>query len=98
MQGALTIVLKAWLPLAVALGAANRGETKGLDVKILAQALGFVLGLRAVHLALGIAASPSSFYSVYRLLGELVYEVGLLAGVAVAATLARGRAMGRWST
>jgi len=98
VQGALTIVLKAWLPLAVALGAANRGETKGLDVKSLAQALGFVLGLRAVHLALGIAASPSSFYSVYRLLGELVYEVGLLAGVAVAATLARGRAIGRWST
>lgn len=91
VQGALTIVLKAWLPLAVALAAADRGGAKGLDVKSLAQALGFVLGLRAVHLAIGIAASPSSFYSVYRLLGELVYEVGLLAGVAVAAALAPAR-------
>jgi hypothetical protein len=56
VQGALTIVLKAWLPLAVALAAADRGGAKGLDVKSLAQALGFVLGLRAVHLAIGIAA------------------------------------------
>jgi hypothetical protein len=87
VQAGLTIVLKAWLPLAIVLAAADQRGTSGFNFRSLAQALGFVLGLRVVHLAIGIAASPSSFYSVYRLLGELVYEVGLLGGVALAASL-----------
>jgi hypothetical protein len=91
VQASLTILLKAWLPLAIALAAVNQWGASALRVRHFAQALGFVLGLRVVHLGLGIAAAPSSFYSVYRLLGELVYEVGILAGAALVAWISCGQ-------
>ena len=67
--------------------ATGQRESSGTSVRSFAQTLGFVLGLRVVHLAIAIAASPSSFYAVYRLLGELVYELGILGGAALAAWL-----------
>jgi hypothetical protein len=90
VQAGLTILLKAWLPLTIALVAASQRESIRTSVRSFAQTLGFVLGLRVVHLAIAIAASPSSFYAVYRLLGELVYELGILAGAALAAWIACG--------
>jgi hypothetical protein len=78
-QGALTIVLKVWLPLAIA--AAMFVNARGSQLARAAlQAAAFVLGARIVHLALATAFNPDSFYTMHRILGELTHEIVLLIG------------------
>jgi hypothetical protein len=83
-QGALTIILKAWLPLAVAAAVLNNEaadeETGGLAHRLL-QAAAFAVGARIVHLALATAANPDSFYTMHRILGELTHQIVILIGI-----------------
>jgi type I phosphodiesterase/nucleotide pyrophosphatase len=79
-QGALTIVLKAWLPLAVA-AAVFMNEKESRLARAVLQAAAFVLGARIVHLAAATAFNPNSFYTIHRILGELTHQVGLLIGI-----------------
>jgi len=79
-QGAFTIILKAWLPLAVAAAVFMNGKDSGLARAAL-QAAAFVLGARIVHLAVATAFNPDSFYTMHRILGELTHEVVLLIGI-----------------
>jgi hypothetical protein len=79
-QGALTIMLKAWLPLGIAatvLAAEGRGD-RG---RAILQATAFVVGARIVHLALATAFNPDSFYTMHRILGELTHQIVLLIGI-----------------
>jgi hypothetical protein len=79
-QGALTIILKAWLPLALAavIFAAQEDGSRGRAVL---QAAAFVVGARIVHLALATAFNPDSFYTMHRILGELTHQIVLLIGI-----------------
>ena len=84
-QGAFTIILKAWLPLAVA-AAVLRNETAGREAtrdlaRPLLQAAAFAVGARIVHLALATAANPDSFYTMHRILGELTHQIVILIGI-----------------
>ena len=79
-QGALTLMLKAWMPLAVAAAVFANEEDGGLGRSAL-QAAAFVLGARIVHLALATAFNPDSFYTIHRILGELTHEIVLLIGI-----------------
>jgi hypothetical protein len=79
-QGAVTIMLKAWMPLAVA-AAVFLNEKEGGQGRAALQAAAFVLGARIVHLALATACGPDSFYTMHRILGELTHEIVLLIGV-----------------
>jgi hypothetical protein len=40
-----------------------------------------VIGARIVHLALATAVNPDSFYTMYRILGELTHEIVYLIGI-----------------
>ena len=88
-QGALTIILKAWLPLAVA-AAAFATEEDGGRARTVLQATAFVLGARIVHLALATAFNPDSFYTMHRILGELTHQIVLLIGIGLSAGIAAG--------
>ena len=79
-QGALTLMLKAWMPLAVAAAVFTNEKDRGLGRSAL-QAAAFVLGARIVHLALATAFNPDSFYTIHRILGELTHEIVLLIGI-----------------
>ncbi len=79
-QGALTLILKAWMPLAVAAAVFLNGKEVGRGRAAL-QAAAFVLGARIVHLALATAFNPDSFYTMHRILGELTHEIVLLIGI-----------------
>jgi hypothetical protein len=79
-QGALTILLKAWLPLALA-AAALAAEEEGGRGRAILQATAFVVGARIVHLALATAFNPDSFYTMHRILGELTHQIVLLIGI-----------------
>jgi hypothetical protein len=79
-QGALTIMLKAWLPLALA-AAVIAAEGHGDRGRALLQATAFVVGARIVHLALATAFNPDSFYTMHRILGELTHQIVLLIGI-----------------
>jgi hypothetical protein len=79
-QGALTILLKAWLPLAVAATVFINEKGAGAARAAL-QATAFALGARIVHLALATAFNPDSFYTMHRILGELSHEIMLLIGI-----------------
>jgi hypothetical protein len=79
-QGALTILLKAWLPLAVA-AAVIATEEGGGRARAILQAAAFVVGARIVHLALATAFNPDSFYTMHRILGELTHQIVLLIGI-----------------
>ena len=79
-QGAFTIMLKAWLPLAVA-AAVFANEAEGRRARAILQATAFVVGARIVHLALATAFNPDSFYTMHRILGELTHQVVLLVGI-----------------
>ena len=59
-QAALTIMLKVWLPLAVAAAIFMNQKRPGLARAVL-QATAFVLGARIVHLAAATAFNPNSF-------------------------------------
>jgi hypothetical protein len=78
-QAVLRIVLKLLAPLgaAVALIVATRSPDRASAIPA---AIIFVLVARLAHLSLGIAAEPTSFYSTYRLVGELAYQAAMLAG------------------
>jgi hypothetical protein len=86
-QGALTIILKAWLPLAVA-AAALASEEDGGRARAVLQATAFVVGARIVHLALATAFNPDSFYTMHRILGELTHQVVLLLGIGLCSGIA----------
>ena len=88
-QGALTIILKAWLPLAVAAAAFASDEDLGRGRAVL-QATAFVVGARLVHLALATAFNPDSFYTMHRILGELTHQIVLLIGIGLSAGIAAG--------
>ena len=79
-QGALTIVLKGLLPLAFAAAVLANDEDAGVARPVL-QATAFVLGARIVHLAIATAVNPDSFYTMYRILGELTHEIVFLFGI-----------------
>jgi hypothetical protein len=79
-QGAFTIMLKAWLPLAVA-AAIFANEDEGCGSRTILQATAFVVGARIVHLALATAFNPDSFYTMHRILGELTHQIVLLVGI-----------------
>ena len=79
-QGAFTIMLKAWLPLAVA-AAVFANEDEGRGSRAVMQATAFVVGARIVHLALATAFNPDSFYTMHRILGELTHQIVLLVGI-----------------
>ncbi|HEY6476002.1 MAG TPA: alkaline phosphatase family protein [Polyangia bacterium] len=79
-QGALTILLKVWLPLAVA-AAVFANEADGGEARAIVRATAFVVGARIVHLALATAFNPDSFYTMHRILGELTHQIVLLIGV-----------------
>jgi hypothetical protein len=79
-QAALTILLKAWMPLAVA-AALFANEKQGRFARAVSQATAFALGARIVHLAVATAFNPGSFYTIHRILGELTHEVVLLLGI-----------------
>jgi hypothetical protein len=79
-QGALTIVLKAWLPLAVA-AAVFMNEAQSGRARAVLQAAAFVVGARIVHLAVATAFNPDSFYTMHRILGELTHQIVLLIGI-----------------
>jgi hypothetical protein len=79
-QGAFTIILKAWLPLAVA-AAIFANEEEGSGARAVLQATAFVVGARIVHLALATAFNPDSFYTMHRILGELTHQIVLLIGI-----------------
>ena len=79
-QGALTLMLKAWMPLAVA-AAVFLNEKEGGRGRAALQGAAFVLGARIVHLALATAFNPDSFYTMHRILGELTHEIVLLIGI-----------------
>ncbi len=79
-QGAFTIMLKAWLPLAVA-AAVFANEREGRGARVILQATAFVVGARIVHLALATAFNPDSFYTMHRILGELTHQIVLLVGI-----------------
>ncbi len=81
-QAALTIMLKAWLPLAVAAAVFMNEKKRGLARGVL-QATAFVLGARIVHLAAATAFNPNSFYTIHRILGELTHQAALLIGVGI---------------
>ncbi|MFT5430423.1 MAG: hypothetical protein ACI9OJ_001097 [Myxococcota bacterium] len=76
--GVLRVVVKLLSPLCVAVSLAVTIRPK--HAPIIVSAVAFVLALRVAHLAFGIAADPTSFYSTYRLTGELVYQLILLGG------------------
>jgi hypothetical protein len=79
-QGALTLMLKAWMPFAVA-AAVFLNEKEGGRGRAALQAAAFVLGARIVHLALATAFNPDSFYTMHRILGELTHQIVLLIGI-----------------
>jgi len=79
-QGALTILLKAWLPLAIA-ATVFINEWDSDRARGALQATAFVVGARIVHLALATAFNPDSFYTMHRILGELTHEIVLLIGI-----------------
>ena len=79
-QAAVTIMLKVWLPLAVAAAVFMNEKKSGLARAVL-QATAFVLGARIVHLAAATAFNPNSFYTIHRILGELTHQVALLIGI-----------------
>lgn len=79
-QGALTILLKGWLPLAVAASVFMNEQDSRLSRAVL-QATAFVIGARIVHLAVATAFNPDSFYTMHRILGELTHETALLIGI-----------------
>lgn len=83
-QGALTIILKAWLPLAVAAAVLRNealDEKAGDLARPLLAAAAFAVGARIVHLALATAANPDSFYTMHRILGELTHQIVILIGI-----------------
>jgi Type I phosphodiesterase / nucleotide pyrophosphatase len=79
-QGALTLMLKAWMPLAVAAAVFLNEKESGRGRAIL-QATAFAIGARIVHLALATAFNPDSFYTMHRILGELTHQIVLLIGI-----------------
>lgn len=79
-QAAFTIMLKAWLPLAVAAAVLMNAKRSDLARAAL-QATAFVLGARIVHLAAATAFNPNSFYTIHRILGELTHQAALLIGI-----------------
>jgi hypothetical protein len=87
-QGALTIILKAWLPLAVA-AAVIAAEEHGDRARAILQATAFVVGARIVHLALATAFNPDSFYTMHRILGELTHQLVLLIGIGLFSSVTR---------
>jgi len=90
-QAALTILLKAWIPLAFATAVFANVKESGVARTVM-QATAFVLGARIVHLAVATAFNPGSFYTIHRILGELTHEVVLLLGIGLFAFV---RAPGR---
>ena len=93
-QGALTIILKAWLPLAIA-ATALAAEDRGGRGRAVLQATAFVVGARIVHLALATAFNPDSFYTMHRILGELTHQIVLLIGIGLFSfAMAPGRIAG----
>jgi hypothetical protein len=88
-QGALTLLLKAWMPLAIA-AAVFVNVKDGRLARTALQAAAFVVGARIVHLALATAFNPDSFYTMHRILGELTHEIGLLVGIGGSIVIARG--------
>jgi hypothetical protein len=81
-QAAVTIMLKVWLPLAVAAAVFMNEKKSGLARAVL-QATAFVLGARIVHLAAATAFNPNSFYTIHRILGELTHQAALLIGIGI---------------
>ena len=81
-QAAVTIMLKVWLPLAVA-AAVFMNEKKSGRARAVLQATAFVLGARIVHLAAATAFNPNSFYTIHRILGELTHQAALLIGIGI---------------
>ena len=79
-QAALTILFKAWMPLAVATALFAK-EKESAFARAISQATAFALGARIVHLAVATAFNPGSFYTIHRILGELTHEVVLLLGI-----------------
>jgi hypothetical protein len=79
-QGAFTIMLKTWLPLAVA-AAVFANEEDGGRARAVLQATAFAVGARIVHLSLATAFNPDSFYTMHRILGELTHQFVLLIGI-----------------
>ncbi len=91
-QGAFTIMLKAWLPLAVA-AAIFATEEEGGGARGVLQATAFVVGARIVHLALATAFNPDSFYTMHRILGELTHQIVLLIGIGLSSLAIAPRPM-----
>jgi hypothetical protein len=81
-QAALTILLKAWMPLAVTM-ALLANEKASRYARAVSQAIAFALGARIVHLAVATAFNPGSFYTIHRILGELTHQIFLLLGIGV---------------
>ena len=82
-QGALTIMLKAWLPLAVAAAVFVNEEHERPGARRLA---GDGLRRGRAHRSSGRwppPSTPTSFYTIHRILGELTHQVGLLIGIGI---------------
>ena len=91
-QGAITILLKGWLPLAVAASVFLNEKDSRLSRAVL-QATAFVIGARIVHLAVATAFNPDSFYTMHRILGELTHETALLIGIGLFSFAGAARAL-----